>query len=221
MRMLVAALQKELQLHWRGRAQLVSFLVFGAVTLLLFSFAIGPDSEALRRHAPGFIWLALMLSSTLTLSESFHAELELGALRGQLLLPVDARAIYYSKALANAAVLTLLGTALLPLAVVLYDVPVAPLPRLVGVVALGALGLAGPGTLYAAMAAQTRAGQTLMPLLLFPLVVPVLLAAVKATDLILFGDPMGQLGSWQVLLLSFDALYWSICGILFGRIVED
>jgi len=221
MRMLGAALQKELQLHWRGRAELVSFLVFGAVTLLLFSFAIGPDSEALRRHAPGFIWLALMLSSTLTLSESFHAELEMGALRGLLLLPVDARAIYYSKALANAAVLTLLGTALLPLAVVLYDIPVAPLPRLVGVMALGALGLAGPGTLYSAMAAQTRAGQTLMPLLLFPLVVPALLAAVKATDLVLFGDPMQQLGSWQGLLLAFDVLYWSICGILFGRIVED
>lgn len=216
-----AALHKDLLLQWRGRAQGVAIFVFGATSLLLFSFAIGPNAEALRQHAAGFIWLALLLSSTLTLAESFQSEMEQHALEGLLLLPADARALYYGKALANWAQLTLLGVALVPLMVVLYD---APLPRaggLLGVILLGAAGLSAPGTLYAAMTSQTRARQTLLPLLLFPLVVPVLLASVKATSLLLLGDPMGQLRSWTALLVCFDAIHWSLCGLLFEHVVED
>ena len=105
--------------------------------------------------------------------------------------------------------------------VVLYD---APLPRplaLLGVIALGSAGLSAPGTLYAAMTHQARSRQTLLPLLLFPMVVPVLIASVKATSLLLTGDPMGQLRPWTLLLVSFDTLHWSLCGLLFGRVVED
>jgi len=216
-----AALHKDLLLQWRGRSQAIAIFVFGATSLLLFSFAIGPNAEALRQHAAGFIWLALLLSSTLTLAESFQGEMEEHALEGLLLLPADARALYYGKALANWAQLTLLGVALVPLMVVLYD---APLPRaggLLGIILLGAAGLSAPGTLYAAMTAQTRARQTLLPLLLFPLVVPVLLASVKATSLLLTGDPMGQLYAWTALLACFDAIHWSLCGLLFERVVED
>jgi heme exporter protein B len=196
-------------------------LVFGATALLLFSFAVGPNYELLRGNAPGFLWLALLLSSTLTLAESFQAEMEHRALEGQLLVPVPPAALYYGKVIANWAQLTLLGVALLPLMVALYD---ASLPRpgaLVAVVALGALGLSAPGTLYAAMTHQARSRQTLLPLLLFPLVVPVLIASVKATSLLLLGDPMGQFRPWAVLLVAFAAIHSTVCGLLFGRVVED
>ena len=86
---------------------------------------------------------------------------------------------------------------------------------------LGAGGLSAPGTLYAAMTAQARARQALLPLLLFPLVVPALLSAVKSTGLVLHGDPMGQLGAWVALLATFDLVYWTLCGVLFARVVED
>jgi heme exporter protein B len=218
---LLAALRKEALIQWRTRAQLLAIFVFGATALLLFSFAIGPNSEALRLHAAGFLWMGLLLSSTLALAESFQAEMEQRALEGLLLLPVDARAIYYGKAVSNWAQLTLLGVGLVPLMVVLYD---APLPRplaLLAIIALGAAGLSAPGTLYAAMTSQARARQTLLPLLLFPLVVPVLLSAVKATSLTLLGDPMGQSRSWVFLLVAFDAIHWSLCGLLFDRVVED
>jgi heme exporter protein B len=218
---LVAAVHKDLLLQWRGRAQAIAIFVFGATSLLLFSFAIGPNAEALRQHAAGFIWLALLLSSTLTLAESFQSEMEEHALEGLLLLPADARALYYGKALANWAQLTLLGVALVPLTVVLYDAPLPRVGGLLGIIMLGAAGLSGPGTLYAAMTSQTRAQQTLLPLLLFPLVVPVLLASVKATSLLILGDPMGQLRSWTILLVCFDAIHWSVCGLLFDRVVED
>src|SRR6185295_17219664 len=89
------------------------------------------------------------------------------------------------------------------------------------VIVLGTAGLSAPGTLYAAMTAQLRAKQTLLPLLLFPLIVPALLASVKATSLLLLGNPMGQARSWILLLVAFDAIYWSLCGLLFGRVVEE
>ena len=98
MRSLVAALRKEVLLQWRTRARVVAVLVFGATALLLFSFAVGPDYTLLSRMAAGFLWLALLLSSTLTLAESFHTETEQRALEGLLLLPADPRALYYGKA---------------------------------------------------------------------------------------------------------------------------
>lgn len=218
---LAATLRKEILLQWRTRSQIAAVFIFGATSLLLFSFSIGPNSEALRLYAPGFLWLGLLLSSTLTLSESFHLEMEERALEGLLLLPASERSLYYGKAIANAFQLTLLGIALIPVMVVLYDAGTTRIPAMIGVIILGAAGLSAPGTLYTAMTSQLRAQQTLLPLLLFPLVVPVLLAAVKATSLIILGDPMGQVKSWIILLIAFDAIYWSLCGLLFGRVVED
>ena len=219
---LLAAVRKDLLLGWRGRTQAVAIFVFGAAALLLFSFAIGPDSLALRQHAAGFLWLGLLLSSTLSLAESFRAR-DGGAGAGRPSPPAcrRPRALYYGKALANWGLLALLGAALVPVMVVLYDAGTERLLSLVGVILLGTAGLSAPGTLYAAMTAQTRSRQTLLPLLLFPLVVPVLLAAVKATSLLILGDPMGQLRPWVVLLFLFDAIHWSLGGLLFGLVVED
>ncbi len=219
--MLSAALRKELLLQWRGRGQMMAVLVFGATALLLFSFGIGPDASALRMYSAGFLWLALLLSSTLTLAESFHLEMENRALEGLLLLPSDARALYYGKAIANWIQLTVLGAALVPVMVVLYDAGTTQLLKLLLIIALGAAGLSAPGTLYAAMTSQVKAKQMLLPLLLFPLIVPALLASVKATSLVILGDPMDQSRSWLTLLGAFDLIYWSLCGLLFGRVVEE
>ena len=219
--MLIAALRKELLLQWRTRGQFMAVFVFGAAALLLFSFAIGPDASALRTFSAGFLWLGLLLSSTLTLAESFHAEMENRALEGLLLLPSDPRALYYAKAIANWLQLTILGVALVPVMVVLYDAGTTRLLTLLLVITLGAAGLSAPGTLYAAMTAQLKAKQTLLPLLLFPLIVPALLASVKATSYVILGDPMGQARPWIVLLGAFDLIYWSLCGLLYGRVVED
>jgi heme exporter protein B len=222
LRQCLYVLRKDLLQQWRARARFVAVGVFGLTTLLLFSFASGPDSTLLRTNAAGYLWLALLLSSTLSLAESFRVEMQNGALEGLLLLPTDPRAVYYGKALANLAVLVGLGALLVPIMVALYD---ASIPmgaaRLLGVIALGAAGLVAPGTLYAALSARARGSDVLLPLLLFPLIVPALLSSVKATSLILTGDPMGQLPSWLGLLTAFDVLYWSLCGLLFGRVVED
>ena len=199
----------------------MAVVVFGATALLLFSFAIGPNAQALRTFSAGFLWLALLLASTLTLAESFHAELENHALEGLLLLPSSATALYYGKAIANWLQLIVVGVVLVPVMVVLYDAGTVELLKLLLVIILGTAGLSAPGTLYAAMTSQIKAKQTLLPLLLFPLIVPALLASVKATSLVILGDPMQQSRSWIALLASFDLIYWSLCGVLYGRVVEE
>jgi heme exporter protein B len=143
------------------------------------------------------------------------------ALEGLLLLPTSPRAVYYGKAIANAVQLVLVGIVLVPVMTVLYDAGTDRLGTLLLIIILGAAGLAAPGTLYAAMTSQIRARQMLLPLLLFPLIVPVLLAAVKATSLVILGDPMEQSGAWLLLLVAFDGIYWSLCGLLFEKVIED
>lgn len=219
----VTVLRKDMLLEWRGRSRILSVMLFGMVTLALFSFAVGPDTVMLRAGASGFLVLALLLSSTLALAESFRLEHEQCALEGLLLLPIDPVAVYYGKALGNTLFLCFLAPVLMWSALVLYAVEftLGTIVQLLGIWVLAAAGLSAPGTLYAAMTSQLRSQDVLLPLLLFPLVVPVLLGSVKAMDLVMTGDPMEQLRSWCLMLLAFDVIYWSLCGVLFPQAVEE
>ena len=219
----MTVVRKDLLLEWRGKGRLISVLLFGVVTLLLFSFAVGPDSTLLRAAAGGFLVLALLLSSTLGLSESFRVEQEQRAIEGLLLLPVDPIALYYGKTLSNTLFLMLLAPVLTPVGLILYSVELdlKSLAVLLGLWTLAAAGLSAPGTLYAAMTSRLQSQDVLLPLLLFPLVIPVLMGAVKSTTLILTGDPMSQVGSWATLLASFAIIYWSLCGLLFPHAIEE
>ena len=111
---------------------------------------------------------------------------------------------------------------LLPLAVGLYGAELnLGLGRALFVLFLGCAAISAPGTLYAAISAQARARDVLLPLLLFPILVPALVGAVKATELVLQGDPMGQLNTWTTLLIVFNVMYWLLCLVLFGRVIEE
>lgn len=216
-------LTKDLLLEWRRRARLGTVLVFAFTILLLFSFALGPDTRILGQATGGLLVLTLLLSSVLTLSESFRVEQESRAIEGLLMLPTHAVALFYGKALANALFLIGLGPLVMTAALVLYAVEggLGEAHRLLAVWALAAAGLAAPGTLYAGMTSRLRSQDVLLPLLLFPLQVPVLLATVKALSLILNGDPMEQLRSWATLLVAFDVIYWSLCGALAPQVLGD
>ena len=220
---IVTVVRKDLLLEWRNRSRILSVVLFGIVALLLFSFAVGPDSSALRGGAAGFLMLALLLSSTLALAESFRLEQEDRALEGLMLIPVGPVGFFYGKAIASALMLFLLAPILTPVALILYTLDLDPgsIAKLLLLWALASAGLAAPGTLYAAMTSRLRSQDVLLPLLLFPLLVPVLLAGVKAMHLALTGDPMRQMGSWLTLLVVFDVVYWSLCGLLFTYALEE
>ena len=188
---------------------------------MLLGFAAGPDTRALRQLASGFLWIAILFAAVLALAESFRHEHARRALEGLWLLSASPWALFFSKALANAVQLAALGLALVPVMVVLFDASPDRAGGIVLVIVLGAFGLAAPGTFYAAMTTQAPGGQVLLPLLLLPLTVPVLLAATRATSLLLLGDPMGQLASWVGLLAAFNALFWPLGGALFGALLEE
>ena len=215
-------LAKDLLIEWRTRARLNALIFFALATLLLFSFAVGPDTKVLARNAGGYLWLALLFSSVLALGESFRVEQENLTLDGLRLAPADARAIFLSKALGNALLLMLLGAILIPVMVALYAVHIAMgLGPFAITVTLGCMAISAPGTVYSAIASNARARDVLLPLLLFPLIIPALLAAAKATSLVLQGDPMNQLGSWFGLLIGFNLIYWGLGFLLFPRVIED
>ncbi|MFL5319110.1 MAG: heme exporter protein CcmB [Myxococcaceae bacterium] len=230
-------LLKDLLLEWRTRARMSALIFFAFATLLLFSFAMGPDTKLLQKGAGGFLWLGILFASVLSLGESFRIEAENSSLDGLRLIPADARALFLAKAGGNAVLLILLSTVLLFPMFALYDVG-APIPAnatdsehaqlifefifgLVKIIGLGCLAISAPGTIYAAIASNARARDVLLPVLLFPLLVPALLAAVKGTNLVLAGDPMNQLPSWLGLLLVFNLIYWGLGFVLFPRVIED
>lgn len=215
-------LRKDLLIEWRTRARLNALLVFALATLLLFSFAVGPDSKLLAASAGGYLWLALLFASVLSLGESFRVEAENLCLDGVRLAPADARAVFLSKALGNALLLFGLGLVIFPVTVALFGVSLSlGVGELALVLTLGCMALSAPGTVYSAIANHARARDVLLPLLLFPLVIPALLAATKATTLVFQGDAMNEFGSWMKLLGGFNLMYWGLGFALFPRVIED
>lgn len=221
LRQILRMLGKELLTEWRQRSRVSGIFWFALAVVLMVAFSI-PEYGVLPRVAGGTLWIGLLLASTRSLDQSYAVEHEHGAMEGLLLWPVDPVAIYYGKALANTLVLIAVALALLPLVIAVFDAPVRGDPaHLVGIVGLGCAALAAPGTLYGLITSQARGSSVLLPLLLFPLVVPAVLAAANATTKVFEGDPMNQVPGWVALLLVFDLVHWSLSGLLYARILED
>lgn len=201
----VAILSKDFLMEYRDRSRLLSTLLFGLLLLLLFSFALSVDPTLMRKMAPGLFWLTLFFASTLSLEHSFQKEREEGRWEGLLILGIDPRALFLGKLLGNLLFISLLQLFLLPLMAVLYDIQLSW--TLGTVLVLGSLGLSTLGTFYSALTASLREGQFLLPLLLYPMLVPLLLASVKVTELVLARDLFGQQVAWLKLLIVFDIIF--------------
>ncbi len=199
---------KDLTAERRTKANFNAVVAMAAMILLLFGFALGPDAEALRNAAAGVLWLTILFSGVLAFNRSYQLELEAGALEQLLLYPGERWTIYVGKLLANLAFVLLMEGIALPLTGVLYHVafPEQWLAVL-GVLVLGTIGFVSLGTLYAAMASRSRSREVLLPLLLFPMLVPVLIAASGATAALLVGDIMGDSAAWIRLLAVFDVIF--------------
>ena len=213
---------KDLVAERRAKANFNAVLAFAALTLLLFGFALGPETEQLRRAAAGVLWLTVLFSGILAFNRSYQLELEDGALETLILYPGARRSLYLGKLVANMAFLLLVEAVVVPLAAILYQIPVGPaLPGLAGMLLLGTFGFVTLGTFYAAMASRVRAREVLLPLLLFPMLVPLVVAAVKGTVAVLSGDPMGEAGSWARLLAAYDAIFFVAATWAFEAVIEE
>ena len=217
-----AIVWKDLTAERRTKANFNAVVFLAALILLLFGFAMGPDQEALRNVAGGVLWLTVLFSGVLSFNRAYEQELEGGSLDMLVLYPGDRRAIYVGKLIANLTFLLLVEAILLVVAGVLYDLPLLGIALPLSlVVFLGTLGFVALGTFYAAMASRLRAREVLLPLLLFPMLIPLLIASVEATNDLLSGSAMGNVGGWMRLLLVFDVIFTAASVMVFEYVIED
>jgi heme exporter protein B len=218
-----AVLYKELLTEIRQPAR-ISGIFFFALALVLLVGVASPSGKVLEQMAAATLWLGLMLASTRNLDQSYQVELEHDALEGMVLWPVDPRSIYYGKALANTLMLLLVCMALTPLVLAMCDASIeGSLFYFVALLVAGCAGLAAPGTLFGLITGQARGSSVLLPLLLFPLVVPMLLAGARGTMLVMEGGPAAEMEApgWLQVLVIFNVLHWSLGGVFYSFIIED
>ncbi len=199
---------KDLTTERRSKAGFNSVVALGVTILVLFGFALGPDAQALRDAAAGALWLAVLFAGVLAFNRSYQVELESGALDQLLQYPGPRWVIYVGKLIANALFVGLMLVIVVAVGIALFQVRIpSAWPALIGVFVLGAVGLVVLGTFYAAMASRSRAREVLLPLLLFPMLVPVLLAAISASKALLEGNLLNEAGAWVKLLAAYDLIF--------------
>ena len=216
-----AIARKDVTTELRAKAGFNSVASLGVTILILLGLALGPDAEALRNAAVGAVWLATLFSGVLAFNRSFQVELESGALEPLLQYPGPRWTIFAGKLLGNLIFLTLMVAIVVAAGIVLFGVRIPTAwPTLLGVLALGIVGLVVLGTFYASMASRSRAREVLLPLLLFPMLVPVLLAATTASKALLGADVMHEAGAWIRLLVAYDLVFLTATFLAFEHVIE-
>jgi len=212
---------KDLTAERRSKAVFNSVIALAITTLVLFGFALGPDAQALRDAAPGVIWLAALFAGVLAFNRSYQTEIEGGALDQLVLYPGGRRAIFAGKLMGNFVLVASTLAIVVALGVILFQVDLpAQWLALVAILFFGCVGLVTLGTLYAAMASRSRVREVLLPLLLFPMLVPVLIAAIQATKSLLGGDLMHDAGAWARLLAAYDVIFVAASFLAFDFVIE-
>jgi heme exporter protein B len=219
---------KDLRIEMRSRVLVNQVAPFGAIVLVLFAFALGPDAEDLLRAAPGVFWIAVLFASLLAIQRAFAIESSDGARDGLRLAGLDPAGVFLGKTAAVALQLIVLELLLGAGAVLLFSEHVHDLWALVAACVTGTAGLAGSGVLYGALAAGLRVRETLLPLLVLPVVAPVLVAGTKVWQSALQTQAgQGQVatpawsGGWMPLLLVFAVVYLVLGVLLFGVLQEE
>lgn len=217
---MAAMVWKDLVLEARSRELVVSVAVFGLLLVVIFNFALRPAPGQAAALAPGILWVSFAFAATLAMNRGFVRELEAGALEGLLVSPVSRDAIFLAKAAAGFIFMLLVEAALLPAYAALLGFSALSWP-LAAAILLATLGFAVIGTLFSALAAQTRSREILLPVLFFPVITPLIIAAVGASNTALAGESSSGLVRWLGLMAVFDAVFLVICPWIFSVIVED
>ena len=216
-----AIARKDLTTELRAKAGFNGVASLAVTILILLGLALGPDGAALRNAAVGAVWLATLFSGVLAFNRSFQVELESGALEPLLLYPGPRWTIFAGKLVGNLIFVGLMVAIVMAAGIVLFGISIPPRwPTLLGVTALGVIGLVVLGTFYASMASRSRAREVLLPLLLFPMLVPVLLAATTASKALLGADLMHESGAWIRLLIGYDLVFLIATFIAFEHVIE-
>ena len=211
-------LWKDIRCELRSKQMWAGMGLFALLVLVIFNFAFDLRVDNKAAVAPGALWVAFVFASFLGLGRTIAAEREKGSFDRLLLCPVDRKAIYLAKLAGNVLFIGVVEIVALPVFAMLFDVPLA-VGGLLPIVLLGTIGIASVGTLFSAMAAATQARELLLPILVFPLIVPIVIASVRATGALMVvtaNEP-----PWLGLIAAFDAIFLSLSTILFEYVIEE
>jgi heme exporter protein B len=211
-------LAKDLRLEWRSRDAIAGMLFFSLLVVVLFSFAFDPTAAVSRQIAGGILWVALLFASVTALNQTWTRELRNHVLDAQRLAPAPASALLIGKALANFLLVTAIQVVLAPLFIIFYNLhALGQAWLLLLILPLGTWALVMNGTFFAALGLRTRNRELLLPLVLFPISIPALLAMVQATTGVLLGDPDPAL--WIKLLAGYCIIFTTVCVLMFETVL--
>jgi heme exporter protein B len=217
---LQALIWKDLTAEWRSRENLSSMLVFALLVILVFNFSLELDIQAQESLSAGVLWGTFIFAGTIGLNRSLAAEKDRGCWDGLLLAPVDRSVIYFGKALVNLIYMLVVETIVLPIYSFLYGINLFQ-PGFLLVVLLGSIGYVAVGTLLATMVVQIRTRDILLPIILFPLTLPVIIPAVKASQGFLLMVPLAEISPWLNLLLVYDLIFTTAAYLAFDYVIEE
>jgi len=213
----LAILWKDIRCELRSKQTWLGMGMFALLVLVIFNFAFDLRVDNKAAIAPGALWVAFVFASLLGLGRTIAAEREKGLMDRLLLCPVDRKAIYLAKLLGNLLFIGVVEVVALPVFAALFNVPL--FGALLPIVLLGTLGVAAIGTLFSAMAAATQARELLLPILVFPLIVPVVIGAVRATGDLMVASPNQP--PWLGLMTAFDVIFLSVSMLTFEFVIKE
>ena len=215
-----AIVRKDLAAEFRSFELVSAMLVFSLLVIIIFNFALELDIKTREAVNAGVLWTTFAFAGTLGLNRSMAVEKDRGCMDGLLLAPVDRSAIYFGKALSNLAFMLIVEAIVLPVYSLLYNVNLFRFDLLT-VILLGSIGYTAVGTLLAAMSVQTRMREVLLPILLFPVAIPVLLSAVKASGGLLTGSTFAEIMTPFNILIVYDVIFIAVAFMVFDFVVEE
>lgn len=217
-----AIVRKDILSEWRTREALGSMALFSLLVVVIFGFCFETQKVDAERLAPGMLWVAFSFSGILGLGHSFASERYRGSLQALALAPVDRSAIFLGKMIGNLILLSVVEIVTIPVFSILLHVPVAPVIAPLAVLTfLATIGFTAIGTLLSALATSSRMREMLLPILLYPIWIPILLAAVRGTGDILSGKGLAEIGGWLRMILAFDLIFVTAGLLLFDQILEE
>lgn len=216
----LAIVQKDIVAEFRSFELVSAMLVFSLLVIIIFNFALELDIRTRQSVTAGVLWTTFAFAGTLGLNRSMSVEKDRGCMDGLLLAPVDRSAIYFGKAISNLAFMLVVEAFVLPVYSLLYNVNLFRFDIL-GVILLGSIGYTAVGTLLSTMSAQTRTREILLPILLFPVAIPVLLAAVKASNGLLAGADFAEVLAPLNILIVYDVIFVAFAFMVFDYVVEE
>ena len=218
-----AVFRKDVTIEVRSRETLTTTLFFALSAVLVFAFALVREGRAVTGAAAGILWIAIAFAGTLALGRTFERERYTDTLRALMMAPAPRAAVYLGKLLGIVALLLLAETILVPLVALLFDAALLQRPELIAALLVaGTIGFAAVGTLFAAMLVRARSRDVLLPVLLYPITIPVIIAGVQGTSAVaqtVPDEPMAVF--WLMLLVSFDVVFVTLALWTFEAVMTD